>query len=75
MPKAAQSDAAVFRTEKTLAEGRQKIDDILDSYDQIGVRPLRLVSHCGAAHRLSDLPVILPRMFGSCSASPTVRCG
>ena len=33
-----QSDAAVFRTEKTLAEGRAKIDDILDSYDQIGVR-------------------------------------
>ena len=34
----AQSDAAVFRTEKTLAEGREKIDDIVDSYDQIGVR-------------------------------------
>ncbi len=31
----------MFRTEKTLAEGRQKIDDILDSYDQIGVRLLQ----------------------------------
>ena len=33
-----QSDAAVFRTAKTLKEGREKVEEIVDSFNDIGVR-------------------------------------
>jgi Fumarate reductase flavoprotein C-term len=40
-PAVLQEDAAVFRTQETLESGKQRIDKIVDSLDDIGV------SNCG----------------------------
>lgn len=33
-----QEDAAVFRTQETLESGKQRIDEVVASFDDIGVR-------------------------------------
>ena len=37
IPSVVQSDAAVFRTASTLKEGKTKMEDIVESYRDIGV--------------------------------------
>ena len=36
-----QSDAAVFRTQESLAEGVTKIDNVVDSFKDIGIKDVR----------------------------------
>ena len=36
-----QSDAAVFRTQESLAEGVTKIDKVVDSFKDIGIKDVR----------------------------------
>ncbi|KAF8590476.1 succinate dehydrogenase [Ramaria rubella] len=43
MQKAMQSDAAVFRTQKSLDEGVEKMKDIYNSYDQVGIKDRSMI--------------------------------
>ncbi|KAK9828846.1 hypothetical protein WJX72_002385 [[Myrmecia] bisecta] len=43
MQRIMQSDAAVFRTEETLQDGCKKIDDCVDSFEQIGIQDRSMV--------------------------------
>ena len=43
MQKTMQTDAAVFRTQETLNEGVQKMNDIYKSYDQVGIKDRSMI--------------------------------
>ncbi|KAL5511897.1 SDH1 [Sanghuangporus vaninii] len=43
MQKAMQTDAAVFRTEKTLAEGVEKVTQIFKDFDKVGIKDRSLI--------------------------------
>lgn len=43
MQKAMQSDAAVFRTEKTLAEGVEKVTKIYRDFDKVGIKDRSMI--------------------------------
>lgn len=43
MQKAMQTDAAVFRTQKTLDEGVEKMREIYKSYDQVGIKDRSMI--------------------------------
>ena len=43
MQKAMQSDAAVFRTEQTLAEGVEKVTHIYKEFDKVGIKDRSLI--------------------------------
>lgn len=43
MQKAMQTDAAVFRTEKTLAEGVEKVTQIYKDFDKVGIKDRSMI--------------------------------
>jgi len=52
MQRTMQNDAAVFRTEQVLAEGRQKIDDIAASLSNIGIADMSMIWNSDLAETL-----------------------
>ena len=43
MQKAMQADAAVFRTQKTLDEGVEKVRAIYKTYEQVGIKDRSMI--------------------------------
>jgi succinate dehydrogenase (ubiquinone) flavoprotein subunit len=54
MQKAMQSDAAVFRTQKSLDEGVEKMTDVFRSYDNVGIKGEFGLLSVALAHTLLD---------------------
>ena len=67
----AQRDAAVFRTAETLKQGKEKMDDILESYKDIGV------CNCLPSRPAHDVcPVLLwPYTSNTCRTTSGVYTG